>query len=83
MPLYLNDKEKERTQMFIQEKKQEFEREQDTNELMAERKGETYIRQEFSPISEDDALAAVRAGWKSQLDLRFEKKGRKEGWISK
>ena len=81
--VYLNEQEKERTQMFIREKEREFEREQEMNAMIAERKGEAYTKQEFTPPSEEDALAAVRMGWKSQLDLAFEKKGRKEGWGQK
>lgn len=80
MEIYFNEQEKERTQLFLKEKKMTWEREQDMNAILAERKGETYERQPFPEISEKDALQCVRAGWKSELDLRFEKKAKKEGW---
>ena len=78
--VFINDNEKKRTQAFINEKKRQWEREQDLNETCARNKGESYQRQEFPEISEEDALQAVRAGWQSELDLMFDRKGRREGW---
>lgn len=72
----------ERTKMeaFKREQKNEFEREEMLNQLEAERQGKTYEPKTFEDISDTDALAAVRAGWRSQLDKRFAKKAEKEGW---
>lgn len=78
MALYMNKEEEKRVQSFIDEKRSDFEKEQDMLEYNAKRRGETYQRKEFQPISEDEALQVVRLGWKSHLEIMFEKKRKQE-----
>ena len=75
---YRSDKEQQKVESFIREKKMDFEREQLLNAISAERKGETYQEQEFPGVDKSEALAAVRDGWKSKLELAFERKRKRE-----
>jgi len=75
---YRSDKEQQKVESFIREKKMDFEREQLLNSINAERKGETYQEQEFPGVDKSEALAAVRDGWKSKLELAFERKRKRE-----
>lgn len=72
--------ERAKVEAFKREQKNEFEREEMRNKLEAERQGKTYEPKTFEDISDTDALAAVRAGWESELDKRFAKKAAREGW---
>ena len=75
---YRSDKEQQKVESFIREKKMDFERKQLLNSINAERKGETYQEQEFPGVDKSEALAAVRDGWKSKLELAFERKRKRE-----
>lgn len=75
-----SSEERAKIAAFKREAKMEFEREETLNQLAAERMGQTYEPKTFEDINDADALAAVRAGWKSRLEKAFERKGRKEGW---
>lgn len=75
---YRSDKEQQKVESFIREKKMDFEREQLLNSINAERKGETYQEREFPGVDKSEALAAVRDGWKSKLELAFERKRKRE-----
>jgi len=75
---YRSDKEQQKVESFIREKKMDFEREQLLNSINAERKGETYQEQEFPGVDKSEAIAAVRDGWKSKLELAFERKRKRE-----
>ena len=75
---YRSDKQQQKVESFIREKKMDFEREQLLNSINAERKGETYQEQEFPGVDKSEALAAVRDGWKSKLELAFERKRKRE-----
>lgn len=76
--LYIDMKEKQKVETFIREKKNDFERQELLKAIDAEKKGETYEEKEFPGVDEAEALAAVRAGWKSYLDKAFERKRKKE-----
>lgn len=75
---YRSEKEQQRVEAFIRERRSDFEREQLLNAISAERKGETYQEQEFPGVDKSEALAAVRDGWKSKLELAFERKRKRE-----
>lgn len=75
---YRSEKEQQRVEAFIRERRSDFEREQLLNAISAERKGETYQEQEFPGVDKSEALAAVRAGWKSKLEIAFAKKYQRE-----
>lgn len=76
--IYRTEKERQQVETFIREKKMDFERQERLNAIEAERKGETYQEKDFPGVSEKEALAAVRDGWKSKLDLAFERKRKRE-----
>lgn len=75
---YRSDKEQQKVEAFIREKKMDFERQELLNAINAKRKGETYQEQEFPGVDKSEAIAAVRDGWKSKLDLAFERKRKRE-----
>ena len=74
----MTSEEREKVESFKNECKRNWEREQYLLEAEAEGKGETFISGTYQEVSDADALAAVRAGWKSELDKRFEKKWERE-----
>jgi len=74
----MTSEEREKVESFKNEYKRNWEREQYLLEAVAERKGETFTPVEYREVSDADALAAVRAGWKSELDKVFEKKWERE-----
>ena len=76
--LYRTEKERQQVETFIREKKMDFERQESLNAIDAERRGESYQEKDFPGVSEHEALAAVRDGWKSKLDLAFERKRKRE-----
>ena len=43
-------------------------------------KGREYEPREFPGFDETVALQAIRNGWRSKLDLAFDKKRKREGW---
>lgn len=71
--------EKQRVEMFIREQAQEWEQLERQKAFLATRNGEKYEVKDFPGFDENAALQAVRSGWKSQLDLMFEKKFKREG----
>lgn len=75
---YRSEKEQQKVEAFIREKKMEFERQELLNAISAERNGETYQEKEFEGVDKSEALAAVRDGWKSKLELAFERKRKRE-----
>lgn len=75
---YRSEKEQQKVEAFIRERRSDFEREQLLKAISAERKGETYQEQEFPGVDKSEALAAVRDGWKSKLELAFERKRKRE-----
>ena len=76
--IYRDDKEQQKVQAFITEKKIAWESQELQNSINAERKGESYTEKPFPEIPEAEALAAVRDGWKSKLEIAFEKKRKRE-----
>lgn len=76
--IYRDDREKQKVKAFINEKRIAWETQECQNCINAERKGETYTEKPFPEISETEALAAVRDGWKSKLEIAFEKKRKRE-----
>ena len=74
----MTTQEEKKVESFKIEHKMKWEREQYFLEVEAERKGEAFTPGTYQEVSDADALAAVRAGWKSELDKRFEKKFKRE-----
>lgn len=74
----MTNQEEKKVETFKIEHKMNWEREQFLLEVEAERKGETFTPGTYQEVSDADALAAVRAGWKSELDKLFEKKFKRE-----
>ena len=71
--------EKQRVEMFIREQAQEWEQLERQKAFLATRNGEKYEVKDFPGFDENAALQAVKNGWKSKLDLMFERKFRREG----
>lgn len=78
--LTMTSQERERVDLFIREQRTEWERNEEQKMHLAALKGEEYTPQDFPGYNEQEALNAVRAGWKSKLDMMFEKKRKREGW---
>lgn len=76
--IVMTSEEQEKVNSFKTEHKMKWEKEQHLLEMEAEYKGETFTPGEYKEVSDADALAAVRAGWKSFLDKQFEKKWKRE-----
>ncbi len=75
---YSSERERQNVACYIKEQKDAFDYQERQNQLEAEREGKTYEIKEFQGIDEAKALEAVRAGWKSRLDIAFEKKKKRE-----
>ena len=75
-----SEQERDKIEAFKREKRTEFDRQEQLRQLEAERKGEEYTPQTYSEPSDEDCLSVVRNGWKSRLDIMFERKGKREGW---
>lgn len=78
--LTVTQAEKERIALFINEQREEWNREEQNKALLAAREHKSYEPQPFPGFSEEVALRAIRSGWKSNLDKMFERKARREGW---
>ena len=70
----MTSEEGKKVRSFKNEHKTNWEREQFLLEVDAEHRGETFTPSQYVEVSDADALAAVRAGWKSGLDKAFERK---------
>lgn len=79
--LTITSQERERLQMFINQQRQDWEQQEQQKAFLAHRNGEEYEVKDFPGFDENAALQAIRSGWKSKLDLMFEKKYKKEGII--
>lgn len=77
--LIMTTEERTRVEMFIREQAMDWEQQEQQKAFLASRKGEKYEVKDFPGFDENAALQAIRSGWKSKLDLMFEKKFRKEG----
>lgn len=75
----MTTEERTRVEMFIREQAMDWEQQEQQKAFLASRKGEKYEVKDFPGFDENAALQAIRSGWKSKLDLMFEKKFRKEG----
>ena len=76
--LFMTSKEQERVASFIREQQNEWDA-QEQQKMYAERlQGKDYEPQPFPGFDEASALQAVRSGWKSKLDLAFERKRKQE-----
>ena len=76
--VYLSEKEQQQMSAFKWEHKMNFQREQILLENEAKQKGENFVPSQYVEVSDETALAAVRAGWKSGLDKQFDKKRKRE-----
>lgn len=77
--LKMTQQERERVQMFTDEQEREWNAEERQKAFLAHREGKKYEPQPFPGFDENAALQAIRSGWKSKLDLLFEKKYQREG----
>lgn len=75
-----SEQERAKIESFKRERKMEFDRQEQQKQLEAEHKGEAYTPQTYNEPSDAECLAVVRNGWKSHLDMMFERKGKREGW---
>lgn len=75
---YRSEKERQQVEAFTRERKEEFDRQEMMKAKAAELKFETYEPKEFPGVDENEAIAAVRDGWKSKLDIAFERKRKRE-----
>ena len=75
----MTSQERERVRMFINEQREEWDAEERQKAFLATRNGEKYDVKDFPGFDENAALQAIRSGWKSKLDLMFEKKYQREG----
>ena len=78
--LTITAQEKERVALFIQEQKEEWDAKERRVMYDERAKGREYEPREFPGFDEATALQAVRNGWRSKLDLAFDKKRKREGW---
>ena len=74
MEVVMSIQERKKVEAFKWEHKTNFEREQFALQSEAERKGEVFTPSEYNAVSDEEALAAVRAGWISGLERRSNKK---------
>lgn len=72
--LFMTEQEKIRVQSFIREQQEAWERKELQEYHNQRLEGKEYQVKEFPGFDEATALQAVRNGWKSQLDLAFERK---------
>lgn len=77
-----SDQERAKIESFKRELRNKFDQSEHLRKLEAGRKGENYVPSTYTEPSEAECLATIRAGWKSQLDMRFERKFKRQG-ISK
>ena len=75
----MTTEERTRVEMFIREQAMDWESQERQKAFLASRSGEKYDPLPFPGFNENAALQAVRSGWKSKLDLLFEKKFKREG----
>ena len=80
MIVFVNETERRRVEDLKREHVYNFQQAEQLREFQAKQMGVPFVPTEYVPVSDEDALAAVRAGWKSFLDKQFEAKARREGW---
>lgn len=78
MEEYISREEKDRIDIYIQNCKRDFEKEEAEREMQAEREGKPFEPRKFIAPSQATALSAIRAGWQSPLDIRFKQKFERE-----
>ena len=76
--VFMTEQEQKKVESFKNENRIKWEREQTRLEIEAERNGEAFTPGVYQEVSDKDALAAVRAGWKSWLDMKFEQKKKRD-----
>lgn len=74
----ITEQEQQRVNAFKFEHKMKWDAEQVQKQSEAYHNGKEFTPTDYVEVSDEDALAAVRAGWKSELDKRFEKKFKRE-----
>ena len=78
MAVFMTTEEQEKVESLKRTNRLNWDLEQKRLEADAERKGEAFTPGVYEEVSDADALAAVRAGWRSELDRAFEKKFKRE-----
>ena len=74
MAVFMTNDEQKKVNAFKSEHKMNWESQQRQLEIEANHKGESFTPTEYVEVSDENALSAIRNGWKSGLDKRFEKK---------
>lgn len=77
--LKMTQQERTRVETFTREQREEWDAREQQKAFLAHRNGEEYEVKDFPGFDENAALQAIRSGWKSKLDLLFEKKYQREG----
>ena len=76
--IFMTSQEQARVASFIREQQEEWDA-QEQQKMYAERlQCKEYEPQPFPGFDEATALQAIRNGWKSKLDLAFERKRKQE-----
>ena len=70
----ITEQEQQKVNAFKAEHKMKWNAEQAQKKSEAYHNGKEFTPTDYVEVSDEDALAAVRAGWKSGLEKRFEKK---------
>ncbi len=78
MGIVCSIEEREKIDSFKRECKMDFERSEYQRKMKANRSGQEFVPGTYNEPSDNDCLAVVRAGWKSELDKRFESKFKRE-----
>ena len=76
----ITQQEQARVASFIREQENEWDERERATMYNERLKGKDYEPQPFPGFDEATALQAVRNGWKSKLDLAFERKRKQEKW---
>lgn len=74
MAVFMTEQEQQKVNAFKAENKMKWEDQQRQLEMKAKHKGEAFTPTDYVEVSDENALMAVRNGWKSKLDKLFEKK---------
>lgn len=78
MAVFMTDEEQQKVNAFKAENKMKWESQQRQLEMEATHKGEAFTPTEYVEVSDENALMAVRNGWKSGLDKLFEQKRKRD-----
>lgn len=76
--IFMTEQERKKVEVLKNESRYKWEKEQARLQTEAEKKGETFTPEVYQEVSDEDALEALRNGWKSWIDEMFEKKKKRD-----